>query len=209
MFIRTVWYLSGLLALGLLSSSCSFFEHGQTTLAGSVVDSVTGQGVGQAQVAVFANPRGGFYSTFTQVGNWRDTDAQGRFAFAFEAESGTDYVIRASSRRGETPYLSAPFVKAGRRNKSLRVPVLAHAWVAIHLRDEGVRSDAVNINVWGFAQSITIRPPLDTLLYWPVPAGDKNVVGWQLNGSRTVSDTQTRIPFTVAGMDTARFDIRY
>ncbi|RSK37237.1 hypothetical protein [Hymenobacter metallilatus] len=201
-------YVLGLLCC--LISGCSLFEEsGQTTVEGTVIDSATGQAVGPAQVAVFASRQSSFYSNFTQVGDWRDTDGQGHFSFSFDAQSNRDYIVRASSNRGETDYVSAPKLKGGRKNKNVRVPVVAPAWVAVQLQDAPPRSDAVNIYVWGFAQTVTIRPPLDTVLYRPVPAGDLNVVVWQLNGSRTVPNTETRIPYNVAGMDTFRIAIRY
>ncbi|MBW3128211.1 carboxypeptidase-like regulatory domain-containing protein [Hymenobacter profundi] len=201
---------AGLLSIGLALAGCSLFEQGgQTTVEGVVVDDVTGQPIGLADVAVLANKHSSSSSAFSQVGDWHPTDAQGRFSFAFEANGETDYVLRADAPRGSTQYLSAPKIKAGRKNKDVRVPLTSIAWMQVHLRDVPPRADALNITVGGFLTSVTIRPPLDTIFYRPVPSGSKNVVVWSLNGSPTVSNAETRIPYTVAGADTARIEIRY
>ncbi|WP_149867321.1 hypothetical protein [Solirubrum puertoriconensis] len=183
-------------------------QEGQTSAEGVVVDSVTGQAVGPAQVRLYTRAKRGTSAVLTAADRWRDTDAHGRFAFSFEAKSEYEYVVRATSPRGESNYLTPPQLKGGRKNKGLRVPVDAPAWVRIHLRDEPPRTDAVNIVVGGFQQSFIIRPPKDTVIFRFVPPGD-NVVGWQLNGGRTTPAEEHRIRYTVAGMDTARVQIRY
>lgn len=200
---------AGLLNIGLALAGCSLFEQsGQTTVEGVVVDDVTGQPIALADVAVLANKRSSSSSAFSQVGDWHPTDAQGRFSFAFEANGDTDYVLRADAPRGSTQYLSAPKIKAGRKNKDVRVPLTSISWLQVHLRDVPPRADALNIRLWGFIDPVTILLPQDTIFYRPVSAGN-NVVVWSLNGSPTVSNAETRIPYTVAGVDTARIEIRY
>ncbi|WP_188557661.1 hypothetical protein [Hymenobacter glacieicola] len=204
-------FVAPLLAAAALScASCSLFdESGKTTVAGQVVDSSTGQAVANAQVRLFANQRSSSSASYSPEGNWRSTDGQGKFSFSFDADADLSYILRASSSRGDTEFQSAPQVTGGRKNKDLRVPVEAVAWVRIHLLDVPPRTDAVNVKVSGFQGSITLHPPLDTVIYRMIKAGPNQVVVWELNGSRVVPATEHRIPYSVAGLDTMRVDIRY
>ncbi|MET4105021.1 hypothetical protein [Hymenobacter sp. UYP22] len=205
-------FRSGLLGFSLLISSCSLFgTGGHTTAEGVVVDSVTGEPIGQAQVCLFSNKRSSSSSAFNKVGDCHDTDAQGKYSFSFEADEDLEYILRADSKSGYTDFVTAPKLKGGRKNKDIRVPINALAWVAVHLLDVPPRATALNVTVWGFYEPVMIRPPLDTVFYREVPVGDSNIVTWQLNGSVTVPNlnTEHRIPFTVKGLDTARIEIRY
>lgn len=202
--------LPGLLAvLTLLVTSCSLFsEEGRTVIEGQVVDSHTEQAVGPAEVRLHASS--GSSSAYSPVDEWRATDAQGHFSFSFDADGDQRYILMASSPRGASAYATSPTIKGGRKNKGVRVPVQAPAWVRLHLRDLPPRSDAANISVGGaLDKSFTIAPPLDTVLVqlsWPYTA---NTIVWQLRGGRTNDNDEHRIPFTVAGMDTVTVDITY
>ncbi|RPD43891.1 carboxypeptidase regulatory-like domain-containing protein [Hymenobacter sediminis] len=191
-------------------TSCSLFEEsGKTTVEGQVVDSATGQAVANAQVCLFANHRGGSSASYNPAGDWRPTDGEGKFSFSFEAEENNAYILRASSSRGDTEFQSAPRINGGRKNKGVQVPVAAMAWVRIHLLDVPPRTDAVNVAVWGFQDSFTLQPPLDTVIYRLVKASPNQLVLWQINGSRTEPATPHQVSSGVAGLDTMRVDIRY
>ena len=201
--------LPGLLAvLTLLVTSCSLFsEEGRTVIEGQVVDSHTEQAVGPAEVRLHASS--GSSSAYSPVDEWRATDAQGHFSFSFDADGDQRYILMASSPRGASAYATSPTIKGGRKNKGVRVPVQAPAWVRLHLRDLPPRSDAANVAVWGNIQpSIRIRPPLDSVFVFFTPSNSPGGIVWQLNGS-TTDNSEHRIPFTVAGMDTVTVDITY
>lgn len=198
-----------LLLLLLLLSSCSLFdESGHTTVQGQVVDSITGQAVGPAQVCLFTNRRSSSSSAYGRQGDWRDTDANGSFSFSFEADGDLDYILMASSAHGASGFLSSPPVKGGRKNKSLRVPVEAPAWVRLHLQDVPPRTEALTISVGGFHESFSIVTPMDTVIYRVIVPMESNSVIWALNGLETPPNIN-RIIFSVAGMDTARIEISY
>lgn len=199
-----------LLAASFGLAGCSLFDQGgHTTVEGTVVDAATRQPVGPADVRLFTRSRTGSSAALSATGDWRPTNADGTFSFSFEADNDLEYVLRASSRRGDSDYITAPTLKGGHKNKNVQVPVNAPAWVRIHLSDVPPRIDAINIYVWGFRESLTIHPPQDTVIYRIVAPSIQQVVVWQLNGSRTVAPTEHRIPYIVVGMDTARIDIRY
>lgn len=196
--------------VGLGLAGCSLFgEGGRTTAEGTVVDSNSGNPIGPAQVSLFTSKRGSASAVLTQAGNWRDTDAQGRFSFSFDADANLDYVVRATSRRGETDYLTAPRLKGGRKNKDVRVPIFSPAWVSVHLVDVPPRTDALSISVGGFPESFTISTPLDTTIVRFIEPGENLWVLWQLNGGQMSSNDERRSYFSVAGMDTARVELRY
>lgn len=202
--------VSLLMAAAVGCASCSLFdEGGRTTVEGQVVDSATGQAVANAQVRLFANRRSGSSASYNPVDDWRSTDNQGKFSFAFESDADNAYILRASSSRGDTEFQNAPRVTGGKKNKGLRVPVAAVAWVRMHLLDVPPRTDAVNVAVWGFQEAFTLHPPLDTVIYRMIEADPNQTVVWQLNGSRVVPATEHRIPYAVAGLDTMRVDMRY
>ena len=199
-----------LLCAGL--TGCSLFDYeGQTVVEGQVVDSRTGQAVGPAQVQVMHNKRGGFSSAYSSTGEWLDTDAQGHFAFSFDADDEQNYILMARSTRGNSQYIGAPELKGGRKNKDVQVKVDSPAWLRVHLRDVPPRTDAINIGVGGFFDSVTLRPEdaQDTAFVRQVLPDFPNVVVWQLGGGRTADQSEHRISYTVAPLDTAVIEVRY
>ena len=193
-----------LLALLLLGSCAK--DSGSTLVEGQVVDSQSGQPVGDVTVQVERAGQGG---GFTATGPSYPTDAQGRFSFRFEAQAQPTYIVRASSPLGYfTDWIKAPELKAGRKNQNLRVPVLAPAWVRLQLVDEPPKS-RVTIAITGYEGSGTqLNFPRDTTFIRPVFAGLTKEIYWLIrdeNGKPTEAsqkinpsalDTVTvRIPF--------------
>lgn len=193
-------------------AGCSLFDYeGRTVVQGQVVDSRTGQAVGPAQVQVMQNKRGGFSSAYTAAGDWLDTDAQGRFDFTFDADDAQNYILMARSARGNSQYAGAPELKGGRKNKGVRVPVDAPAWLRVHLLDVPPHTDALAIRVGGFIGNVTLRTEdaQDTAFVRPVTPDFPNVVVWRLDGGRTADQSEHRISYTVAPLDTALIEVRY
>lgn len=199
-----------LLCMGL--TGCSLFDYeGPTVVEGQVVDSRTGQAVGPAQVQLMQNKRGGFSSAYSVAGDWLDTDAQGRFDFRFDADDARNYILMARSARGNSQYIGAPELKGGRKNKDVRVRVDAPAWVRVHLLDVPPRTDALAVRVGGFIGNVTLPTEVaqDTAFVRPVTPDFPNVVVWRLDGGRTADQSEHRMSYTVAPLDTFVVEVRY
>ena len=193
----------GGLLLALLGSCAK--DSGSTLVEGQVVDSQSGQPVGNVTVQVERAGQGG---GFTTTGPSYPTDAQGRFSFRFEAQAQPTYIVRASSPLGYfTDWIKAPELKAGRKNQNLRVPVLAPAWVRLQLVDEPPRS-RVTMVITGYSGSgETLYYPRDTVLIRPILANFKlAITGFITDQGQDKKITQT---IEAASLDTVTVRIPF
>ena len=171
-----VWLLSG----------CQK-ESGPTQVAGQVVESYSGQPVPNAQVQLTKYSGGGLGSIggaggggFSAQGAPYLTDAQGRFAFTFNAEAAGSYSLRAS----RLPYYqNAPpelTLSNGRANNDLRVPVYASAWARYVLVDELPKrpGSTYSVYVGGYGPGFRLYHPRDTAIVYPVSANYAYRVIW-------------------------------
>ena len=149
---------------------------GPTQVEGVVVQRQSRQPVGNGTVQVWLASNGGGYGP---VGTPQPCDAQGRFAFAFDATSEAGYLLKAQAPPGYlTDWAEAPELTAGRKNTGLTVPVLAPAWVRLVLVDEPPKS-RVTISVQGHRGSgETLLYPRDTTYVRPVLADFKLSIAW-------------------------------
>ncbi|WP_375416926.1 hypothetical protein [uncultured Hymenobacter sp.] len=198
---RWLW----LICLTLLGACNDDPTTGRTRVQGQVVQQQSRQPVGAGSVQVYLASRGGGYRP---VGDPYPCDAQGQFAFDFEAEQENGYLLTAEAPPGYiTDWAVAPQLTAGRQNKDVTVPVLAPAWVRLVLVDEPPKS-RVTMTITGYSGSgETLRYPKDTILVRPILAGLTPSIAWFINDQgqdkqsyqeiqTTALDTVTvRIPF--------------
>lgn len=110
------------------------------------------QPVGNGTVQVYLASSAGGYRP---VGQAAPCDAQGRFAFSFDAERKNGYLLKADAEPGYvTDWALAPELTAGRSNKGVVVPVLSPAWVKLVLVDEPPKS-RVMLNTQGYRARMT------------------------------------------------------
>ena len=149
---------------------------GTTQVAGQVVERQSRKPVGNGTVQVYLSSSAGGYRP---VGDPQACDAQGRFAFDFDAESKSGYLLKAQAPPGYiTDWAEAPELTAGRKNQNIVVPVLAPAWVRLVLVDELPKS-RVSIHVQGYEGSgQTFVEPQNIVLFRPVIAGLKARIYW-------------------------------
>ena len=87
-----------LVTLALLAG-CRKADEGPTTASGRVMDTATGQGVGGAVVTLYASGGGGNILTGSspQVQQQTTADAQGHYAFSFEADKERRYELQGAA----------------------------------------------------------------------------------------------------------------
>jgi hypothetical protein len=171
-----IWRLLAAAGIFYLSGCGDDPTRGTTQVAGQVVQRQSRQPVGGGTVRVYrASSRGGY----DPVGDPRPCDAQGRFAFAFDAEQKAGYLLLAEAPPGYvTDWADAPALTAGRKNTGLVVPVLAPAWVRLVLVDEPPKSRSI-VHVQGYSGSgETLRYPRDTAFTRPILADFKLSIAW-------------------------------
>jgi len=198
-----LWVFS---SLGLLGSCASKDPTTGTTLvAGQVVESQTKQPVGGATVQVYHASSGGGY---VPIEAGHAADAQGRFSFAFDADSKTGYLVRATASPGYfTDWAAAPYLTAGRNNESLIIPMLAPAWVRLQLVDEPPKSRAV-IYLSGYdGPGDVLYYPRDTVLIRPCQAGFPTKIIWGINSTGTIQQYSQDVK--LAALDTVTVRIPF
>ena len=197
----------GSLLLALLLGGCAK-DSGSTLVEGQVVDSQSGQPVGNLTVQVEQAGQGGGFGGggFSPLGPSYPTDATGHFSFRFEAANHTTYIVRAASPLGYfTDPITAPVLRAGRKNQDVRVSVLAPAWVRLQLVDELPKS-RVSMIITGYSGSgERLNFPKDTILIRPVLAGFARKIIWVITDNQRV-DTQYSQDVQPAALDTV--DVR-
>ena len=180
------WGLCGAAWVVWLLTGCQK-ESGPTQVAGQVVEFYSGQPVPNAQVQLTKYSGAGLGSLggaggggFSAQGTPYVTDAQGRFAFTFNAESAESYSLWAS----RLPYYQqAPpelTLRKGRANNNWRVPVYASAWARYVLVDELPKRAGSTYSVYVGGESPTFRlyHPRDTTLVRLVSANHAFLVIW-------------------------------
>ncbi|WP_126546774.1 hypothetical protein [Hymenobacter amundsenii] len=135
--LRSYLLSSSATLLLLLLSSCG--KEGPTLVSGLVVDKDTDQPVPNAEVQVHAfsgggSSGGGGYGP--ALGGPYRTDADGKFAFTFEADRGKTYRLDAYGPLGHFSVDQGVEVENGRTNRNLRIPVQAPGWVRVRIIDE-------------------------------------------------------------------------
>jgi hypothetical protein len=212
--LRSIWVA---VALSGLVSSCQKNE-GLTLAEGQVIEMRTNKPVPFAWIEVNAQRGSGL-----QVGGYspapdpHQADAQGRFSFSFNAESGTTYILKAYSEAGHGSHWGEePYLEKGRKNRDLRIPVAAPAWVKVRVEQKST-GQPDQIEIWGpwydqgYISNIDLRPKdyhhisyhvLDSTM-----PTDNAVVTWEVNygGQRT----RFREAFSVQPFDTAEVVLRY
>ena len=201
--------IAGGLLLALLGSCAK--DSGSTLVEGQVVDSQSGQPVGNATVQVEQSGRGGGFGGggFAPLGPSYPTDATGHFSFRFEAAGKTTYIVRASSALGHfTDWTTAPKLQAGRKNQDVRISVLAPAWVRLQLVDEPPKS-RILINISGYEGSGTqLYYPHDTTLIRPMLAGFARKIIWVITNDQG-NDSQYSQDVQPAALDTLTVRISF
>ncbi|RZJ58317.1 MAG: hypothetical protein EOO55_01090 [Hymenobacter sp.] len=197
------------LLLFVVLAGCEHYE-GPTSVSGQVVDRFTGQPVPRATVQV-GGIASGLGAGGTSQGNTYPTDAQGHFAFSFEASAQQNYTLFASTPSGYTSdYGDCPLLKAGHTNDGLLVKTAAPAWVKINCIDDlplnkiglytdGYRTGAGENQNIGPGNFSFIRPMLSNTtgsIYWEILDAQAQV-------------TKSRQPLTVANFDTAIVTIHF
>ena len=172
--------LTSVLCLWLLAG-CNPTEPttGTTQVAGQVVERQSRKPVGGGTVQVYLSSSAGGYRP---VGDPQPCDAQGRFAFDFDAASKSGYLLKAQAPPGYiTDWAEAPELTAGRKNTGLVVPVLAPAWVRLVLVDEAPKSK-ISIFISGYPGSgDRLTYPRDTTLIRPVSADFARKITWVIS----------------------------
>ena len=190
-------------------------DAGPTTVSGQVVDATTRQPVPrppQVQLWQRAQTTGSLTggAAYAPQGAPQPTDAQGRFAFAFEAEARHEYVLRAADAGlgYYTDWAHAPAVHGGKKNAGQQLPAAAPAWIRLYLVDELPRN-RVNIDLWGWGGSgLTLNYPRDTTLVVPYLAGRPELVLWEINNEQGQKTRYSRA-FTLSPLDTQRVRIAF
>ena len=190
-------------------------DGGTTTVSGQVVDATTRQPVPRPpQVQLWQRPQstgslvGG--SAYAPLGGPHASDAQGRLAFAFEAEARHEYVLRAADAGlgYYTDWAQAPAVHGGKKNAGLQLPAAAPAWIRLDLVDELPRN-----RVWMFFSGfggggLQLPYPRDTSVVFPYLAGQENFIYWRITNAQGQETTGQRT-FIQAPLDTQRVRIAF
>ncbi|GAA4391585.1 hypothetical protein [Hymenobacter koreensis] len=186
-------------------------NDGPTLLEGQVVDRATGRPVAGAWAQLQAQPGSGGVGGYQPAGDRQACDAQGRFSFAAEPPGGHLIVMAGSAQGHFSSYGEVPAVRAGRRNRDLRVPVQAPAWLRVRLTDEPPAS-RVWLFVGGFglssANHISIALPRDTTVLRPIVAGQDRRIVWHITDIQAVKREYSR-EVNVPALDTLTLDIRF
>ena len=206
-------------AAALLLAGCTDREGaGPTVVNGQVVESSSRRPVPRSpQVQLWQRRQTGGSLTggaaYIPIGAPQPTDAEGRFAFSFEAEATHEYVLRADDAGlgYYTDWAAAPRLAGGRGNAGVQLPVYAPCWVRIDLVDTLPRSQ-VNFFFSGFGGGgSTVPYPRDTTLYFRYIAGggQQTFIYWRItqNGpGPEVTDSRT---FIQPPLDTQRIQILF
>lgn len=169
----------------LLLSACHNADPtiGTTSVSGQVVVYQTSKGVPNASVQVYHASSGGGY---IPVGSPYPADANGNFAFSFEARYASDYLLLANAPPGYiTDWVLAPELKAGRKNENIMILTYAPAWVKIRLANDSGRKRQY-ISITGYSGSgEMIRYPRDTVFVRPILSGFRTAIAWGIQDKET------------------------
>ncbi|AWM31487.1 hypothetical protein [Hymenobacter nivis] len=200
---RTYCQLLALAALG----GCALGpdkSQGPTTAAGQVVEMSTSKPLPNAQVQVWVfrgGSVGGSGGGFAALGAPHPADAQGRFAFGFDAEEGGSYRLRAFRDPGYlTNWGYDVGVSNGQENNDLRVPVQAPAWLRFVIVDE-IPKNRIWLNVGGYGQGFTLPYPRDMVIIRPMASDIASKVIWTITDEKG-KDTQYSKDILVPPLDT-------
>lgn len=193
-------------------------DSGPTTVSGQVVDASGGQAVPRPpQVQLWQRPQSSSGGNLLSGGTGyvpqglpQPVDGQGRFSFAFQAESGHEYLLRAAEAGlgYYTNWALAPPLGGGRKNEGLRVPVTAPAWVRLDLQDE-LPHNRVWISLWGWGGGgINLAVPRDTSIVVRYAAGRAETVLWEII-NEAGSKSRYSKSFTLLPLDTQRVRIAF
>ncbi len=179
---------------------------GTTQVSGQVVQRQSRQPVGNGTVQVQLRSSAGGYRP---VGDPQPCDGQGRFAFAFDAESKFGYLLMAQAPPGYiTDWAEAPELTAGRKNKEVVVPVLAPAWVRLLLVDEPALNTS-SIHLSGYdGPGDRLNFPRETTLIRPALADFPRKVIWVLTSEKGV-DIQFEQEVKLSPLDTVTVRIPF
>ncbi|MBU6119581.1 hypothetical protein [Hymenobacter siberiensis] len=203
------------MAAALLLGGCADHDgEGPATVSGQVVSETTRQPVPrppQVQLWQRAQSAGSLTggAAYAPLGAPHATDAQGRFAFSFEAEARREYVLRAAGGLGYyTDWARAPALRGGQQNTGVQVPAAAPAWIRLDLVDELPRN-----RVWMFFSGfggggLQLPFPRDTSVVFPYLAGQENFIYWRITNAQGQETTGQRT-FTQAPLDTQRVRIAF
>lgn len=199
-------FLLILAGLVLSISSCEKFS-GPTEVSGIVVDRHTSQPVAGAYVvAVGASSSlagGGSTSPGTTA------DAQGRFAFSFEASAKSQYQVGTSTGSGYTNQGNGPLLKAGTKNDNLVVNADAPAWVRINCVDDPPYGKVgLFINGYLNGGENTIIGPGNSSLVRPEFSYTADSIYWEINSGQGKT-VKGRLPYKTTAFDTAMVTIHF
>jgi hypothetical protein len=173
-----------ILFLPLLLFSCKQPRDGQTTSQGQVRDLHTGAAVANATVSLMRNKVSSSSAAYSFVQSWQ-ADENGNFEFGFEGDEDYSYVLMASTPLGYyTPWNNAPRLTSGRKNKELKVPAQAPAWVRVNLVDESPLG-TIRFSIWGFKDDFygPIYPIADTSFVKRVDGGIESSIHYAINNA--------------------------
>ena len=191
----------------LLLAGCERYD-GPTRVEGQVVDRHTGQAVGGATVQL-VGVASGLGAGGTSPGNTFVTDAQGRFAFSFEASTKQSYTLFASTPSGYASDFDAPLLKGGHENTGVVIMAAAPAWVRVLCVDDlplakaGLYTSGYN----GSGENQNVGPGNSSFVR-PVQSNKRDSVYWEIITAQA-RITKGKIPYTAASFDTAMVTIHF
>lgn len=203
------------LALTGLLSSCQK-QDGPTLVEGQILEVGSNKPVPYAHIEVYGQAGSGLHSGYSPTNEPHQADANGRFSFHFNANSGTAYLLKAHSDAGHASrWGEEPNVDEGQKNRGLVIPVVAPAWIKVRVEKKpGPAPDF--IHVWGpwydqgYISTIDLYPKdFDHVSYHVVPSTltASSTINWEVNfgGRLTVYHASALVqPF-----DTTEVVVRY
>ncbi|OWP63652.1 hypothetical protein CDA63_07620 [Hymenobacter amundsenii] len=197
----------------LLLSGC--IKQGPTLVLGLVVDKDTDQPVPNAEVQVHAfsgggSSGGGGYGP--ALGGPYRADADGKFAFTFEADRGKTYRLDAYGPLGHFSVDQGVEVENGRTNRNLRIPVRAPGWVRVRIIDEPPTANEGQIIVGGFGNpgySSGLSLMQDETFVRYIGAHIPSKVSWIIKDYARKTEIEGHQDINIPSLDTVTVTIRF
>ncbi|OWP63653.1 hypothetical protein CDA63_07625 [Hymenobacter amundsenii] len=201
------------ISAALLLSGCT--KQGPTLVSGLVVDKDTDQPVPNAEVQVHAfsgggSSGGGGYGP--ALGGPYRADADGKFAFTFEADRGKTYRLDAYGPLGHFSVDQGVEVANGRTNRNLRIPVQAPGWVRVRIIDEPPTISEGVLIIGGIGpKGYTFRLPLQQVETFVIATGANipSRLSWTVTLYEEKTTTDYHQNITIPSLDTVTVTIRF
>lgn len=204
--VRALRWVLGCATLVIVVSGCEK-ESGPTKVSGQVIEVSTGRPVPNAQVQLRASSPNGRINIAggggpNAQGAPHTADAQGNFAFTFEAKKNINYSLLAF----RAPYYwgipgREVDIEGGRANNDVRIPVSAFAWVRYLIVNELPKppNSIYDLYITGHASGlgISIYQPRDTVIIERVASAYTYKIIWRIRdnqGKETRYDKDILVP---------------